>query len=24
LIAWEDNKKVFKKVWDEQFKRDHF
>ena len=24
LIAWEDNKQVFKKVWDEQFKRDHF
>jgi len=24
LIAWENNKQVFKKVWDEQFKRDHF
>ena len=24
LIAWEDNKQVFKKEWDEQFKRDHF
>ena len=24
LIAWENNKQVFKKVWDEKFKRDHF
>jgi len=24
LIAWENNKQVFNKVWDEQFKRDHF
>ena len=24
LIAWENNKQVLKKVWDEQFKRDHF